>query len=363
MTLFWYILKEYYRFVIGTIVLTVFLFILFDFIHRTTKYFPEYNPETAHIVQFYLYQIPAQVVQGLPIAGLLGSVVAMMLLSRTNEITAMRASGMGAVDIAMPLAVGGLSLSLFSFFLGEVVVPEFAKKMHYVQKILIEKEVQNKVASGARWIRDGKTLINFQDYDPINRELTKVKMVDIGDNFKAKKMIIANKGSFVGENGLWKLEEIRSIYYHRDGTQDRSESHISMQIKLPMEPSKLTKEYRKPNELSLFELKDLIRRGDETGADTLKLKVDFHVKLAYPFAAFVVSLIGLRFGYTSERAKDTAIGVVLAFAIGIFYWFILSSMRALGNHGDLHPFVAAWTANVVIFGISVFNAWKARMAH
>src|SRR5687768_5256436 len=103
MRLFFYILREYVKYVIGTIALTIFLFILFDFIHKTTKYFSEYEPTTENIIKFYAYQIPAQLVQALPIAALLASVISMILLSRTNEITAMRAAGMGPWRIAAPL--------------------------------------------------------------------------------------------------------------------------------------------------------------------------------------------------------------------------------------------------------------------
>src|SRR5690606_10774356 len=110
------------------------------FIHRATRYFAEYNPSTEHILQFYLFQMPAQVVQAMPIASLLASVVCMILLSRTNEITAMRAAGMGAIRIGAPLAFGGMCLSILSLLMGELVVPKFSEKMHYVQAVLIEGE-------------------------------------------------------------------------------------------------------------------------------------------------------------------------------------------------------------------------------
>jgi lipopolysaccharide export system permease protein len=93
MRLFWYIFKDYLKYVIGTLVLCMFLFVLFDFIHKTTKYFAQYKPSSDLIFQMYLYQLPMHISQALPIASLLASVITMVLLSRTNEITAMRAAG------------------------------------------------------------------------------------------------------------------------------------------------------------------------------------------------------------------------------------------------------------------------------
>lgn len=360
MTLFFYVLREYVKYVIGTIVLTIFLFILFDFIHRTTKYFAEYDPPAEHILQFYLLQIPAQVVQAMPIASLLASVVCMILLSRTNEITAMRAAGMGAFRIGAPLAFGGLCLSLSSLFLGELVVPKLAEKMHYVQEVIIEGESDTEILEGARWLRHGENLFNFGDYDPIAQVMLRVKFIEVSDSFRPTQLVQASHAKYLPETDRWLLSNIRRTDFERNGTVGRVQYEAEREVEIPLEPTKLKKERRRPGELSIGELRDYVKRGDKSGADTVGYKVDYHAKMAYPFAAFVVSLIGLKFGYRSERTTETAKGVVLAFAIGISYWFIHNASTALGRVGDVPPVVAAWTANVVIFGITLLDAWQAR---
>lgn len=360
MTIFFYILKDYLKYVIGTIILTVFLFILFDFIHKTTKYFAEYNPSTENIVRFYAFQIPGQVMQALPIASLLASVIAMILLSRTNEITAMRAAGMGAIRIGLPLAVGGLILSLSSLLIGELVLPRFAQRVHYVQQVQIEGEKDDQMASGAKWLRNGQSLINFQDYDPISQTMTKVRVVEVRPNFRPIQSVEAEAAVFDPEAKVWRLKDIKVLHFKRNGTLDTIEQRDMQDIDIPVEPQKLKKDRRKPNEMSFAELNDVVDRGDQSGADTVPFKVELQGKLAYPFAAFVVSLIGLKFGYKSERTTETAVGILLAFCIGISYWFVMSAGRALGLRGDLHPFLAAWLANVVILGIIVFDAWMSR---
>ena len=47
----------------------------------------------------------------------------MVLLSRTNEVTAMRAVGMGPLRVGLPVAFGGWFCLLASAFFGEVVLP------------------------------------------------------------------------------------------------------------------------------------------------------------------------------------------------------------------------------------------------
>lgn len=360
MRLYLYILKEYLKYVIGTVVLTVFLFVLFDFIHKTTKYFAEYNPKGEHILQYYLFQIPAQAVQALPIAGLLGSVICMILLSRTNEITAMRAAGMGPLKLALPLAFGGMLLSVMSLATGELVLPRMAKKVHYVQKVLIEGEDSEEFDVGDRWLKSDQKLITFGEFDPLLKTLSFVKILEVRPNFRPVTSIEATFARFVEETKEWMLLGIKKVYFKRNGTIDRIEDIDTLTMEIPIEPKKLKKDRRKPNELGLGELREAIARGERSGIDALPYQVDYHGKLAYPFAALVVSLIGLKFGYKSERATETAKGVLLAFFIGISYWFILSAGRALALRGDLHPFVSAWMPNVIILGAVFFDTLRSR---
>lgn len=360
MTIFLYILKDYLKYVFGTVLLTVFLFVLFDFIHKTTQYFAKHNPSTKVIVKFYVLQIPMQIMQALPIAGLLAGVVSMVLLSRTNEITALRAAGMGPVRIGLPLGIGGLLLSCLHITLGEVVVPRFAQRMHHVQEFEMEGKTDERLIEGARWIRDGQRLISFQEYDRLEKVLTNLRVILVRPNFRPETATESELAKYQPDSKKWLLSDVKLIRFKRNGLIDSVERKAEQIIQLPVEPQKLQRDLRRPGELALKELRELIDRGERSGIDSLPYKVEFHGKIAYPFAAFVVSLIGLKFGYRSERTTETAKGVLLAVIIGISYWFILSAGRALGLRGTIPAVVAAWLPNVVILGITFLDAWRFR---
>lgn len=360
MILFLYVLKDFLRFVLGALILCVFLFLLFDFIHKTTRYIPKYNPETSQIVKLYILMIPNLLIQALPIASLLSSVICMVLLSRTNEVTAMRAAGMGPLRIGAPIAAGGFLLSMASFFIGEFILPETARRVHYLQEVIIEKGSETQLAEGARWIRQNQKLFNFRDFDPLTNTMRKVKMIETGEDFRPKKSIEAELGIYREESRDWMLSDAKILYFWPNGTISFSEKVDSMPMVIPLEPKKLKRERRLPNELSILELIEIVSKGSSSGMDVLSYQVDMHVKLAFHFASLIVCLIGLKFGYKSERSVETAKGVLLAIAIGISYWFILNAGRALGKRGSLTPFLAAWAANFIILGISWVSIVRAR---
>ena len=362
MIIFFYILKDFFKYVIGTIILCTFLFILFDFIHKSTKYLAKYNPSSKDLSLLYFYQIPSLFMQALPIAALLASVICMVLLSRTNEITAMRAAGMGPLQIGTPIAVGGMLLCLLSVAVGEFILPRSAQKMHYIQSVVIEKNSELPIAEGARWLRNENLLYSFKDYEPTTQNLIGVKVIKLGSPFRPKKTILAQRAIYKKDSKAWMLLDVKTFYFWPNGTLSYSESQNSVTLQMPIDPTKLQKERRLPTELSIEELSANITRNQSHGSDVLDTYVEMHTKLAFHFASFVVSLIGLRFGYRSERSMETARGILLAIAIGVSYWFILNAAKALGKRGTLNPIFAAWVANfaIIIFSwISIIRLKKA----
>jgi lipopolysaccharide export system permease protein len=365
MILFFYILKDYFKYVIGTVVISTFLFILFDFIHKSTSYLAKYNPDSKHLVLLYLYRIPDLLIQGMPIASLLASVICMVLLSRTNEVTAMRAAGMSPLRIALPITVGGLILSGISFFIGEFVLPETAKKLHYVAEVLIEKETdyESEWADGIRWIKDGNNLYMFRDYDPVNKvmkEFVGYLELDKYKTFRPSQSIFAKEVFYRKETDDWLLKDIRVISHWPNGTISGSETRAESVYKMPVEPEKLQKDRRYPNEKSLFELQSAIEQGRKSGEDVVKLEVDMQVKFALHFASFIVSFIGLKFGYRSERSTETARSVLMAIAVGVSYWFILNAGRALALNGSIPPIIGAWSSNFILLGLVWLLVWQTK---
>ena len=358
--IFRYIIKDYLKYVTGISILCIFLFIFFDFIHRTTGYFVKYQATTESIILLYIYLAPTVVVEVLPISSLLGSVIAMILLSRTNEITAMRAAGLGPFAIGLPIAIGASFISLLCFAFSEFIVPITAIKMRNVETVLIERRPTAEASDATKWFRDGRELIHFDTFDPTRKVMDGVTLIDVGDDFLPRSFTDAKAAEFQQGTGAWRLTNVSRTFLGDHGESTLGEKLTSILVFLPFKPDQLKKERREPNEMRYTELANSVKLGEETGMDTAGLRVDYHLKFAYPLAAFVVSLIGLKFTYRSERTLETAKGVLQAFSIGISYWFIMNAARAMGKQGTLPPMLAAWSGNLVVLTAAFILLWRAR---
>ena len=340
--------------------LTLFLFLLFDFIHKTTRYFPRYKPAAALVFKMYLYQLPSHILQAMPIASLLASVICMVLLGRTNELTAMRAAGMGPLRIGAPLFAGGIILAITGWILNEYIIPISSERMHYIQEVQIEGTPSFEIAQGVSWLRQGNKIYNFGKYDPELRSFQQLRISIIRSDFTANQAIEAVSAKSFGKDQGWLLSNVSIMKFDDQGNVIQHRKQDSMLIDFPIDVQKLQKERRMPSEMSRRELRSQLKGEENSGRDILPLKVDYHVKLAFPFAALVVSLLGLKFMYSSERSPETAKSILIALGIGMSYWVLLNSFLALGRRGNVSPLVSAWAANVILLVIVIWDGWRAR---
>ena len=100
----------------------VFLFLVVDFIDRIDNVLAE-GASAWLIIQYFLCRVPLMAQLMLPVALIFSALFTFGLLSKSSEITAMRASGLTLAWLARPLMLFGLFLSALSLLLGEVVVP------------------------------------------------------------------------------------------------------------------------------------------------------------------------------------------------------------------------------------------------
>jgi lipopolysaccharide export system permease protein len=115
----------------------VFCVIAFIAILLTTRldeiaHFATMGPESLYVIKFTLYQIPYILPIALPISCLISSILLIQRLSRSHELTALRASGMSLSSILMPILLAAFVLSLFNFY----IVSEVSTHSHLSTSLL-----------------------------------------------------------------------------------------------------------------------------------------------------------------------------------------------------------------------------------
>ena len=85
----------------------------------------------------------------------------------------------------------------------------------------------------------------------------------------------------------------------------------------------------------------------KTGTSAIRINVEIHKRLAFPFACLVFGLLGVSLGY-AWRKGGKSYGFVLSIFIVFLYYLFLSIGENMAKSGYLLPFMGIWLPNVVM---------------
>ena len=81
--------------------------------------------------------------------------------------------------------------------------------------------------------------------------------------------------------------------------------------------------------------------------------MQLHRKLAFPFSALVMVLLGIPFSFVVGR-RGALYGVATSLVIAILYWAVMETFQALGENAILPPLLAAWAPNLIFSATGLY---------
>ena len=136
-SIIWRFLIVQYLKVVG-LCIVAFIAILLTTRLGEIAHFASLDPSEGAIFIFILYQIPYMLPIAFPVSCLISSILLVQRLSRTHELTALRACGMSLHEVLMPILTVSAFMCVGSFY----VVSEMATHSHLLSS-LIKMEVRS----------------------------------------------------------------------------------------------------------------------------------------------------------------------------------------------------------------------------
>lgn len=86
--------------------------------------------------------------------------------------------------------------------------------------------------------------------------------------------------------------------------------------------------------------------------------VEIYKKVSIPFASIVFVLVGAPLGVMARKGN---MGVAISMSIGFFllYWVFLIGGEELADRKFLPPFLAMWSANIIVGAAGIYLIWRA----
>ena len=146
-----YIASEIYRSTIAVTLVLVGLFMFFDMIENLDNLNERFTFGSLLLLQ--LMQIPTRLYDLLPIALLIGAIIALAGLAQRNELVVLRVSGISSRRLLGMLWMGTIPIMVFALLLSEGVTPYAESKTGQLNLQLLGKSSGTRMNSGY-WFRE-----------------------------------------------------------------------------------------------------------------------------------------------------------------------------------------------------------------
>ena len=359
--LFWYIVRHYLGILILCLTGLVTIYLVIDFFEKLRK-FLRHDAELTSMLMYFVCKIPDVAFQLMPFAVLMASLLAVGLLNKNQEITAMRSCGVSIFHVTMPfLAVAGL-VTIILLGLTAVVIPLANAKAEYIRTVEIRKKPQPLTFTSENlWLHiRNHALMHVQRVDPKGTQLHKVTVYRLNDQFLMEELLTAANAGFT--DGQWFLHDVVQRVVESNGKIERIQ-WASLPLALSLTPEDLkTWNALEPEHMTLNQLGQHIEHLQQENQNATKFLADYWRRVAFAFVPLIMTLLGVSIGLleTGTRTASVAKGIGQALSISFLFWATNSVGITLGKSGALFPVVAAWIACVMFFIVSLNLFLKVR---
>jgi len=336
------------------------IYMIFDFFQLLGDIVRNHIPFQT-VLAYYGYLIPQVVYLLLPLCVLVATLVSFGLLTKSNEIIAVKSAGISLYRISLPILIAAGLLSGGMFVLGNNYLPNTNQRQDALRNEVKGKPAQTMYRPDRQWIfGQSNKIYNYRFFDPDQNAFANLSVFEIDSHtFSLRRRIYAARAFWEPHLHEWVLEN----GWVRDFADGRVEDYKPFSVdtfkELDENPAYFKKEVKPSEQMSVLELRRYIQELKQSGFDVVRLSVAFYRKFSYPLIAFVITLIAIPFSFATGR-RGTLAGIALSIGIAIIFWSVSSLFQAMGNLSQLPPVVAAWSPDMLfgLGGIYLFTRVK-----
>ncbi|HUX67112.1 MAG TPA: LptF/LptG family permease [Terriglobales bacterium] len=349
-----YVIREFLGYtglLLASFLILVLVFTLFEL----TGSIVQHHIPASVVAQYLLYFSPQMLYMMIPVAILVGVLVTFGLMSKANEITAMKASGVSVYRLLVPVLFAALVLCGVQFALDATWLPAFNQKQDALHAQIKGQPPQTYRNPEHKWVfGQNNDIYYFSFFDPSRRTLANVSVFQFRPQpFQLTRRIFAQQARWDDAISGWVFTNGWVGEFHDNAERGFQRFQVASFGGLPETPAYFTTDARQGSQMTYAELSRYIATLRKSGYDVSRLSVTLAKKLAYPLITVVMALLAFPFALTVGR-RGTVAGITVGIVVAITYWTAASLLEVLGNLNQLPPAMAAWTPDALFLGVGVY---------
>jgi LPS export ABC transporter permease LptG len=269
-------------------------------------------------------------------------------MQRSNEITAIKATGTSIYRIVAPVIVTAAVLSAGLFFADQFYLPHTNKRQEALHNQIKGKPAQTYLRPDRKWIFGADNdIYYYQLFDPDRDQFGNITVFKLDRaNFTVTRRIHADRARWAENLNRWEYERGWERTLNVAAIAGYRPFEVATFSDLPETPSYFKKEVKQYSEMNYEELHRYIRDLQQSGFDVVRLRVELNKKLSYPLITLIMAILAVPFSLSTGK-KGAITGVAVAVGIAVFYTVVSRLFEAMGNLSQLPPALAAWSPDLI----------------
>ena len=339
-----------------TLIALLGVYSIFDVINEVSK-LNKGNYDLWMMLYYILLLLPGRIYELMPLAVLIGGMIAMTSLANHSEYTVIRTSGVSIYQIGWILLKFGMLFAVLAVLLGEFISPITLEKAHRVRLEAIERDVKPEHRSSI-WVKDSNHYINIGRMTP-DGTIYAIKVYQYDAKNELVQSMYADEGQYQSD-ARWLLKRVQISHIGQD--KITAEYYPEYYWRSILQPKILDVLLVVPEQMSALNLSYYIGHLEKNQQQTRRYEIALWGKLFYPLACISMALIALAF--TPHQNRQGSLGVRLFFGIclGVGFHFFDRFCGYLGLLYSWNPVLVSTLPTVLflVIGLLVIS-WQERV--
>ncbi|HEY6763780.1 MAG TPA: LptF/LptG family permease [Candidatus Sulfotelmatobacter sp.] len=342
-----YVLKDFFLYlglILSTFMVLVLVFTLFELLGDILR-----NQTPAFVVAEYLMNVAPYLLYNVaPLVMLLAVLVTFGLMVRSNEITAVKATGISIYRVVAPVLVAAAIMATGLFFADQFYLPHSNKRQEALHNQIKGKPPQTYLRPDRKWIfGQNNDIYYYQFFDPDRDQFANVTIFQLEPKtFAISRRIHAERAHWADKMNRWVYEQGWERSLRTSAIADYRTFDVATFPELTESPAYFKKEVKQYSEMNYEELRRYIHDLQQSGFDVVRLRVQLQKKLSYPVITLVMAILAIPFALRTGN-KGAVTGVAVALGIAVFYTVVSRLFEAMGDLSQLPPALAAWSPDLI----------------
>jgi len=342
-----YVLREFFvnlGLVLSAFIMLLLVFTLFELLGDILR-----NQISPVVVGEYLFNVTPYFLYTTSHYGiLLAILITLGWMQRSNEITAMKATGISIYRIIVPLLIASTLLAAGLFFFDQFYLPHANKRQDALRNRIKGKPPQTYLNPDRRWIvGQNSTIYYYQLFDPERAQFGGLSVFQFDPaTFRLTSRIFAERAHWDDSLQRWVCTKGWERSFHGSAIEKYRTFDVSTFAAISEPPAYFQKEVIQSSEMNYEELRRYIHDLQQSGFDVVRLRVQLQKKFAFPIITFVMAVLAIPFSLSGGKRGALA-GVATAVGIAVVYSVTSEMFEAMGNISQLPPALAAWSPDLI----------------